>query len=125
MDMQRRVLVRGALIVALIFMVATACATFKTNSFKVLSVSAATYDATMKSAADLYRQGELTNDQKDKAIELGRSYWAAYHSAVAALAAYETTNSAEDEKRAETAITAVSVFLGEFLSYVEPLIAGR
>lgn len=110
------------MMLALVLAILIGCATFTANSYKALSAAAVTYDTTMKSAADLYKQGKVTDEQKAKIVEIGNYYWAAYHVAVDALAAYEATSSAEDKDRVTVALSRMSAFLAQLVEYVTPFL---
>ena len=109
---------RISLIILLAFLIA--CATFTTNSYRSLVVSAETYETAMKSIAELYKEGHVGDDVKDKAIELGTIYWSAYHTAADGLAAYQKGEATKDEITTQLAI--VSATLGSFLEYVRPVL---
>ena len=80
-----------AVIVATMF-VAACAGGFVKNSFRTLSVSQNTYDATMSSLASLYREGKITVAEKNKIIEYGTLYYQAHNEAVAALGKYAASD---------------------------------
>lgn len=96
--------------------------TFTSKSYKTLATSATFYDTTMKSLADLHRLGKLSDANRDKAINLGKSYHDSYHAAVAALELYETTKLPVDEQAAMTSVEKFESDYNLFLQFVTPFI---
>ena len=78
-----------------------ACASFSQNAYKSLAVSQQTYDVTLSALGDLYKQGKVSAQVKDKAIEIGNLYKAAHNSAVQALLDYDkaTDQATQDAKK--------------------------
>lgn len=122
--MNRKVWVtrRTAILVLVVASLMWGCATFTRDSYRTLSIAATTYDTAMKSIADLYRQGKVTEAQKAKALEIGMEYWIAYHTATDALEAYIAVGSVDNEKRLEIAMMEFSKVLSKFMNYVQPII---
>ena len=81
-----------------------ACASFTKNAYRTLAAAGEGYNATMMTAADLYQQGKITDEQKDGIVKLGHRYRDAYHLAVDTLAAYEETRTTADEDMARKAL---------------------
>ena len=105
---------------AILFLVASCGASFSKNAYRALGTSSVAYDVAMKTTADLYHQKVVGEDVKTKAIELGNIFWAAYNSAIDALAAYEKTRTAEDKVKVETALNEANAAFVKFLDYVKP-----
>ena len=68
-------------------------------SYKTLTTAAVVYDAAMSSAADLYKQGHLTEAQYNKVRDAALTYYEAYFAAVDALVAYRNTSSEEGKEQ--------------------------
>ena len=96
--LKRREFVVVAVIVAMVFVGACAGG-FVKNSFRTLAVSQNTYDATMSSAASLYREGKITINEKNKIIEYGNLYYQAHNEAVAALEKYAASDYKDTEAK--------------------------
>ena len=92
-------------LVAYICLFMVGCASFQRNTYRTLSVAKETYDVSMKSAADLYKQGRINDQQKTDIIRVGNEYRAAYFVAVDALVAYAATEAASDKEKLQTAMT--------------------
>ena len=110
-----------AILVVMAFLMA-GCASFSKNAYRTLSTSAVTYDASMKTLADLYKQGVIGPEEKATAIEMGTVFWAAYHTAVDALIAYEKTAGTAGGEKAEAALIEFQGVLVSFLNYARPLL---
>lgn len=99
-----------------------ACASFTKNAYRTLSVAGSTYDVGMRSAADLYQQGKITDGQKTEVVDVATQYRNAYIVAVDALVAYEKTDTAEDKDRVEAALTEFSKVSGQLISLLQKYI---
>ena len=112
--------------VLLVFVFAlTGCNTLVRDSYRTLSVSSATYEASMRSAADLFKQGRITLEQKEKILEIANQYWAAFHTATDLLEAYVIVESVDAEQRLVVAMAEFMKVFGRFMNYVQPLIGGK
>jgi hypothetical protein len=89
----------------LLALFAVSCASFQRNTYRTLSIAKETYDVSMKSAADLYKQGKINDRQKTEIIRVGNEYRAAYFVAVDALVAYAATDASDDKEKLQTAMT--------------------
>ena len=89
-------------VVCVVILLAGCGGGFVGDSFKSLAVSKQTYEATMTSLGDLYKEGVLSDEAKDKAVEYGRKYQTAHNSAVDALMTYVVADpeNQEDSKEA-------------------------
>lgn len=76
----------------------------------------------MRSVADLYKQGKITDEEKAKVLEIANQYWVAYHTASDALEAYMAVESEANEKKLSLAMVEFSKVLGNFMAYVQPLL---
>lgn len=71
-------------------------------SYKTLRVSALAYDATMKSAADLYHQGQLDKEARDRVTHLAAEFVKAY--GVASLTLADYADAVQNQDAAATAL---------------------
>lgn len=129
---QRKRVISVFLALALMMFMIQGCATIQTNhnqvvagGYKTLATAATTYETAFQALADLYKQGLLSEDNKNKAVEYGQHFWTAYHAAVDLLASYAKTFSAEDEAKLNVAVIEVSKLLGVFLEYAGPYLAKK
>ena len=60
------------------------------QAYKTLLTAKTTYEATMGSLADLYKKGQISDADRDKAISYGRTFYQSYQIAVSALDAGST-----------------------------------
>lgn len=97
------------------------CASFTANSYKALSTAGATYDATMKSIADLHRQGQVSDTVKNEAIVAGDKFWSAYHEAVTALEIYQATEASADPNAEAAAKSKLLKALDELQSKLDQI----
>ena len=99
-----------------------ACVTFTTDAYRTLVVSQQSYDATLSAMGDLYREGKITEAQKDEAIKIGRAYKLAHNGAVASLAKYEETKQEADKNAYAQAASTASAALAKLIAYCRPFI---
>jgi ABC-type glycerol-3-phosphate transport system substrate-binding protein len=88
---------------------ATAQESPKVVAYKTLATAGKTYNATMKSLGDLYRQKLIDDQVKAKAIEYGTAFQHAYNQALDAA-----------EKNDFSSVSGVSVALADLLDFVQP-----
>lgn len=81
----------------------------RTVAYKSLATMNKTYNATMKSFADLYRQKLIDDQVKTKAIEYGTAFQRAYNKAL---------DAAENDDF--SSVSGVSMALTELLDFVQP-----
>lgn len=81
------------------------CSTFIDNSYKTLYIAGQTYDAGMKSVADLQKQGKITDVQRIEINKYAEKYYACYQVAVVALQAYKKSQNEATEQALATALT--------------------
>ena len=103
-------------LVLIVFLLASCGPNFAKNSFRTLSVSKATYEVILSSAGDMYKEGLLTEDQKNEFISVGHKYRDAQKVASDAAAAYMITESAENERQVEVALTAFNEIMAELFA---------
>jgi hypothetical protein len=116
--MKRKVIWVGLLVLLL----AVGCSDFTKNAYRTLTVSYQSYDVTLSTMGDLYREGKVTEAQKEKAIELGRVYKLAHNEAVTTLASYEENGGQESKDAYLKASGEAAAALAKLLSYVRPII---
>ena len=90
------------------------------STYKLLLTSQISYDTGMKVAADLYRQGRITDREKEAIIAVGTLYAEAHNAAVAALANYEKTKGSADQERLTSQIAVATAALSKLLKLLRP-----
>ena len=90
------------------------------TTYKLLLTSQVSYDTGMKIAADLYRQGRISDSEKARVIEVGTIYAEAHNASVKALASYEKTKSAADQERLTAQIEVATTALSKLLELLRP-----
>lgn len=116
--MMKRKSLAMVILVGFLMLQVSACATFNKDAYRTLSVSTESYDAAMKSLGDLYKKGMISEETKDKAVELGRYYQAALKSAVEAMNAYSQVETDANRDKATAALIEYSKALGKVMEYI-------
>lgn len=78
--------------------------TYIQTVYKTMVTSAVVYDTTMKTIADLYSQGKVSESFKEDSIRYGTAYWQGYHKLQEALEKYvsgSVEKSVVDDAKAE------------------------
>jgi len=127
--MRQRVTPLIVIAVATIFLVG--CAVLQTNtksfvktSYQTLFIGMETYNSTLQALADLHSRKLITDEQRDKAIELGAVYMKAHNTAVELLRQYVVAegDDAKLKALASAAVLAVTEGINEFSKYAIPLL---
>lgn len=93
---------------------------FIINSYQSLSVSKEAYESTMTLAGDLYKQKVISEETKDRLIEIGRIYKFIHNEAVSALIQYQNSRNEQDKQVYLNAAQDVSKRLSELLTILKP-----
>jgi hypothetical protein len=108
--------------ILLIALLTFSCAATSQNTYKVLSVSFQTYDTVLTAVSDLYKQGHISEVQKQKVINAGSVYKEAHNAAVAALLQYTASDNLNNEEIYLRTVSTASVLLAELIRIATPLI---
>jgi len=105
------------------------CDDVEKTSYRSLSVMAVTYDGIMSSLGDAYKQGLITEDAKEKIIDVGNVFYGAYHSAEEAFKAYiSAKKSGVDtrpfEDKLESSVTYALVSMNTYITYYNSIASG-
>lgn len=92
------------LFLAVLVLAFTGCATFVDNAYKTIFIAGTSYDAGMKSVADLQAQKIITAEQRAEINALATKFYSAYQVASVALSTYNKTKTADAEARLTVAI---------------------
>ena len=57
-------------------------------AYNTLSIAAESYNASMQTLGDLYKQGKISDEVRDKAISYGKAYTVSFNTAVDTLKKY-------------------------------------
>lgn len=100
----------------------SSCASLETNSYKTLAVSKTTYDTILSVAGTLYKEGKITETQKNEIITIGNKYKTAHNLAVTALLKYHDTKQLADQQDFIQKLGIASAALADFINTVQPYI---
>lgn len=102
------------LIVFILAFALVSCATFNKNSFQALGTMAVTYDTAMKSAADLYNRGLISEEGKQEVIDYAKSYQIAHNSAIDAFQEYLSASPEQQADKKQQFVTAAKAALSAY-----------
>jgi len=125
------VLKRNSIYLLMVFclVLCVGCNDIEKTSYRSLTVMAATYDGIMSSLGDAYKQGLLSEDDKDKIIDVGNIFYGAYHSAEEALKAYMNAKKSGEslkpfEDKLENAVTYALITMNSYITYYNTIASG-
>jgi len=112
------------LIVMIMLLLVLGCATFSRDSYRVLTVSYQSYDATLSTLGSLYKEGKISEEQKADVVLLAEAYKIAHNEAVDVLAKYEESGRQGNKDAVTSAISNTSAALARLIAYVRPFLEG-
>jgi hypothetical protein len=112
------------LLILLTTTLVVACATMslERKAVNTLATIAELYDTSMKTIADLHRQGLLTDEEKLKVMDMALAVWSAYHEAQLALEMLKAIHDASSEAKLATALNALNERFSLMIETIEPLL---
>lgn len=78
-------------------------------AYKTISTAQIAYDATMKVAADRYKAGEISEEQKEKIIEAAKPVYASLKLAAEALKVYHEVKSYDKRTELESSLSLLEI----------------
>ncbi len=117
--MKRKILFTLTLVVFLSTLIA--CATFKANTYKTMFALGSTYDACMKAAADLDKQGKLTAEKKAELLKIANVYYVSYQASVDAFELYLKIETKSNKEKLIIAIAQMVTNLDKLKDYLTRL----
>ena len=102
-----------SVLMLVMFVVLAGCAaSFEVKAYKTLATAGITYDAGMKTVADLQKQGKVTAEQRTEINRYANFFYTAYQTACSAFVSYKKTGAGESA--VTQAITAMSAAWSTF-----------
>ncbi len=117
--MKRKILL--TLILVVFFSTLIACATFKANTYKTMFAFGSTYDACMKAAADLDKQGKLTPEKKAEVLKIANIYYVSYQATVDAFELYLKVETKTNKEKLIIALAQMVTNLDKLRDYLTRL----
>ena len=91
---------------------------FVKSSYRVLSTSANVYDASMKTAADLYKQHLISESEKEKIVNIAKMYKDSFMLCNNAIAQYMMSETPENQKKAQEALNQMTKSLDDLIQEI-------
>ena len=114
-----------SLLVMMVVLFCSACTDFEKNAHNTLLVAGKSYDLSMKTCGTLYKEGKITEQQKQKVVDLGTVYYGAYNGAVDALLIYHDTQGGDTAKqKVSTALTSMIFKFNDFVDAYNDIVKG-
>lgn len=95
---------------------------FITDGYRTGVVSHTAYDTALSVMGDLYKQGKIGEEEKEKAILLGGVWKKAHNNAMTALANYVDSGAVTDKEKYLAAMDQAAKALADLLAYVNPIL---
>jgi ABC-type transport system involved in multi-copper enzyme maturation permease subunit len=119
--MKRNIRVISIAFMMLFCMAFVTCATFQTNSYKTLTISADTYETMYPQFVKLHDNKIVSDADFSKGKDLAQKYHDAWHIAQVALQTYATVGGSQDKVNAT--ISQMGNCLSAFVAYVQPYLS--
>lgn len=100
---------------------ATGPQSMESKTYKVLKTAADIYEAGMSAMGDLYAQGRINEQEKDKIIELANIFWGTYHSASASFDIWSRSKTEDNKIALDKILLELATSMDDFQQYVIPL----
>jgi len=110
--------------VMVVFLGLVACAGFTKNTYRGIFLAGTSYDAAMKSVADLQSKGKITLAQRAEINKVANVYYVAYQVSVDALYFYEQTKTQVAKDKIIFAIATMVSKWSELAGYINRIVPG-
>ncbi len=105
------------LVLVLVWVMVTACATFEKNTYATIGTLGVAYDTAMKGAADLKRQGKISEAQWTQIDKAGTEFYVVYNASIDAFKIWLKVKDTPSENKVLTALSEASLKLGKVQEY--------
>lgn len=114
------------LFLMIVFVLVAGCAekSWVKNTYDVLSVSGNSYELSRATVIKLYKDGILTDADRDRAIKLSEDFTDAYQTAITAVQAYLDTGTGSTQTVQEK-IALYSAASARFFQFITPILERR
>ncbi len=119
----KRKLMPFLLVVALLGCMA--CATWEKNTYSAIGVAGVTYNQSMKAAADLKKQGKITDTQWVEIDKYGRTFYVSYNGVIDAFSAYLKLKTVASKDLVLKLLAEMSANLAKVEGYINVLKGGK
>lgn len=120
--MKRKVL---PILIVVVLLACFSCATWEKNTYSAIGVAGVTYNQSMKAAADLKKQGKITDTQWAEIDRYGRAFYVSYNGAIDAFSAYLKLKTAESKDLVVKILAEMTANLAKVEGYVNILKGGK
>ena len=108
-----------ALLIMVLFITALSCATFTRDASRAGAIDKGAWTITLNAMGDLYKGGLISEEVKDRAIELGKHYKELHNIAMEMLARYLETKDEFDRGRYLESVVLAADALKELLRFCD------
>ncbi len=112
------------ILIVLVMLACVSCANFNTNTKNTIGSAGITYNQSMKAAADLKKQGLISDVQWGQIDKYGRDFYVAYNAALDAFEAYITISSADAKYKVTAALAVMASELAKVNDYINVVKGG-
>jgi len=108
----------------LILIFLTSCANFNTNTKNAIGSAGITYNQSMQAAADLKKQGKISDTQWIQIDKYGKAFYVAYNSTIDAFIIYLKAENADAKAKVEILLVNMATELTKINDYINVLKGG-
>ncbi len=111
-----RQVVRFSMVLVALLLIAGCASDPYAKAYQAIGIAGVSYDTGMKAVSSAQAQKIITDAQRAEINKYASIYFTAYNTAVDALAAAKTTGTADASSKLTTALTGLSVALGDLIA---------
>lgn len=112
------------IVLAIVLLASFGCATWEKNTYSAIGVAGVSYNQSMKAAAELKKQGQITDAQWVEIDKYGRTFYVSYNGVIDAFSAYLKLKTSESKELVMKILAEMSVNLARVQGYIDVLKGG-
>jgi len=114
-----------SILLAVVLLTALGCATWEKTTYSDIGIAGVTYNQTLQAAADLKKQGKITDAQWVEIDKYGRVFFVSYNGVIDAFSAYLRLKTVDSKNIVMALIGEMSLNLAKVQNYLTVLKGGN
>ncbi len=112
-------------LISIVLLACFACATWEKNTYSAIGVAGVGYNQSMKVAAELKKQGKISDTQWAEIDKYGRTFYVSYNGVIDAFSAYLKLKTIESKDLVIKILAEMSINLAKVEGYINTLKGGK
>ncbi len=113
-----------SVLIVVLLLACVSCATWEKNTYSTIGIAGVTYNQSMKVAADLKKQGKITDAQWAEIDKYGRAFYVSYNATIDYFSSYLRLKTAESKELVIKIMREMSTHLTKMQEYINVLKGG-